>query len=242
LTFSYYTFTIGRVGKYRTISRFKTLDLSQRRIGYRLAFVRKCNDVTQKRCALLLGLTVSQIANIEAGRVSLKTHAAWRICDVLWIHPTWLAVGNEPMGRADLDEEEWESFERDSRASKQIPYSNFWLKIVASGRYPQMVGHREPAPVRPLTNQKMEICKVLLDNNPDLPDAGGVKEIRSQSELLDRIRRQTKQRGQKVDLARFVGVSRQAVNQWLRGTTKPSAEATFKVMEWLHGPEGKNKL
>lgn len=80
--------------------------------------------------------------------------------------------------------------------------------------------------------------KVLLDNTAAFPKDAGVKEIRSLSELLDAVRRLTKARGKKVELARFVGVTRQAVDQWLSGLAKPSAETTFALLDWVRKQSG----
>ena len=41
------------------------------------------------------------------------------------------------------------------------------------------------------------------------------------------------ERGQKVALAAHCKVSRQAVDQWLSGEAKPSADLTFKLLNWV---------
>jgi transcriptional regulator with XRE-family HTH domain len=218
------------VVKQRTKSRFKTLDLTQRRIGYRLAFVRKCNGITQQRCAVILGLTRYQVANIEVGRVPLKKGAAWRICDAFWIHPAWLAIGREPMNRTEMEDEKWGSFLRLAKSDGEISYWKFWTEIIAGNKYFELFGSDSEA-------GDVDDMKVSLDIAPAFSQSAGVKEIRSLSELLNQVRRLTAARGRKAELAKALDVSRQAVDQWLSEATKPSAETTFALLAWVrkHG-------
>jgi transcriptional regulator with XRE-family HTH domain len=64
---------------------------------------------------------------------------------------------------------------------------------------------------------------------------GGPGGIGSLPELLQAVRDRAGGRGQKAALARRLGVSRQAVEQWLSGAAKPSAELTFKLLNWVGG-------
>jgi len=84
--------------------------------------------------------------------------------------------------------------------------------------------------------------QVGLDIQSGVADKEGVKgKIRSLPGLINRLRALTKLRGQKAVLARKFKVSRQAVDQWLSGSTNPSAETTLKLVEWVeqqeHRPE-----
>jgi transcriptional regulator with XRE-family HTH domain len=77
-----------------------------------------------------------------------------------------------------------------------------------------------------------------LDKGAVLSDTANVKrKIRSLSELVSKLRKFTKVRGQKVAVARECHVTRQAVDQWLSGDAKPSAEATFELLNWVEQQE-----
>lgn len=81
--------------------------------------------------------------------------------------------------------------------------------------------------------------KVLLDIAPAFSqDAAVYKQYRSLAELLADVRRLTKARGKKVELARIAGVTRQAVDQWLSGSAKPSSETTFALLNWVRKQSG----
>jgi len=80
--------------------------------------------------------------------------------------------------------------------------------------------------------------EVMLDKQAGTVHGGGVKtKIRSLPDLLKAIREHTKLRGQKAALARAVGVSRQALDQFLHGEAKPSAEITFKLLKQVEQSE-----
>jgi transcriptional regulator with XRE-family HTH domain len=51
----------------------------------------------------------------------------------------------------------------------------------------------------------------------------------------------THARGQKADLARAIGVPRQAISAWLSGSATPNADSTLKLLEWVKAEEGKQK-
>lgn len=71
-----------------------------------------------------------------------------------------------------------------------------------------------------------------LDIQPYTPDTAGVKrKIHSLPDLMAAVRERTKFRGQKAALARELGVTRQAIDQWLSGNAKPSAETTFELLK-----------
>ena len=80
--------------------------------------------------------------------------------------------------------------------------------------------------------------KESLDIWPGVSDNPPVsRKIRSLQELIGALRARTKLRGQKAALARSLEVTRQAVDQWLSGNAKPSAEITFKLLQWVEQQE-----
>lgn len=80
--------------------------------------------------------------------------------------------------------------------------------------------------------------KHTLDNAGRLSDKGFVnRKIRSLPDLIKNLRELTKARGLKAELARKCHVTRQAFGQWLSGKSKPSAEATFLLLNWVEQKE-----
>lgn len=97
---------------------------------------------------------------------------------------------------------------------------------------------KTPRLVAPKAPPASKVSKEMLDIQRGPSDSSGVKtKIRSLPELLKALRERTKLRGQKAALARHCEVSRQAVDQWFSGSAKPSAEATFRAIDWVQSPE-----
>jgi transcriptional regulator with XRE-family HTH domain len=73
---------------------------------------------------------------------------------------------------------------------------------------------------------------------PGISDSVRVsKQIRSLPELMIALRERTKLRGQKAALARDLKVTRQAIDQWLSGNAKPSAEIMFELLKRVEQQE-----
>jgi transcriptional regulator with XRE-family HTH domain len=59
--------------------------------------------------------------------------------------------------------------------------------------------------------------------------------------LLARINRATAQRGTKTELAKYLGVSRQRVTNWLSLDSAPNGEITLQMLEWVQAREAKKR-
>ena len=59
--------------------------------------------------------------------------------------------------------------------------------------------------------------------------------------LRARLLLETQDRGRKSELARYLGIARQAVNGWLTGAVAPNAEMTLRLLEWVEGEEAKQQ-
>lgn len=57
--------------------------------------------------------------------------------------------------------------------------------------------------------------------------------IRTWKTLREQLATATSERGVKVQLATDLGVSRQAVNNWLNGSGAPSADLTLRLLQWV---------
>ena len=85
-------------------------------------------------------------------------------------------------------------------------------------------------------------CKEGLDTLPHIHHIANVKiRIRSLRELVHRLKQITSAPGAKAALARKLGVSRQAVGQWLSGESNPTAEATLQLLNWVEEAEAEQK-
>lgn len=224
------------MGQRQTTSRFKPLPDGHKRIGFRLAYIRKCNGIAQERLAADVGITLAQLANVESGRVPLKAAAAWKLCqhDGLNIHPAWLASGHKEEIFPLLSEVQKKWFDQVVSAHGARTFLDFWDRygFLFLQEYDDCFEQTARHGMIPKWDAA-DKDKVTLDKQPPLPDDSGVKEIRSLPKLLDELRRLTKDRGGKIALANAMRVTRQAVDQWLSGATKPTAEMTFKLISWV---------
>lgn len=55
--------------------------------------------------------------------------------------------------------------------------------------------------------------------------------------LIQRLKRATEARGSKSELAKWLGVHRQSVTDWLSGKQKPGGEITLKLLQWVEQKE-----
>ena len=59
--------------------------------------------------------------------------------------------------------------------------------------------------------------------------------------LLARVKRATSRYGEKSNLARYMGIPPQRVNDWFAGYTLPNGETTLQLLEWVTAAEAKQK-
>jgi transcriptional regulator with XRE-family HTH domain len=61
------------------------------------------------------------------------------------------------------------------------------------------------------------------------------------NELRSQVASLTKQRGAKTRLAKLLGVSQQAVSEWLTGSNAPSADNTLRLLHWVAAAGGNRR-
>jgi transcriptional regulator with XRE-family HTH domain len=207
--------------------RSKADSLWDRKIGATLAFIRARDALkSQYIFAKRLGITRARLSNIESGRTPLSAVLGWRFCREFDCHPSWIcAAGNSNLPNVfpQINDARMEKIENIILISRRAPFRNVWPQIA------WLVGDLDEIAAK----HDLTKGKAMLDKPPALPDTANVKEIRSLSELLNHVRRLTETRGQKVQLASALGVTRQAVDQFLSGKAKPSAETTFALLNWV---------
>lgn len=96
--------------------------------------------------------------------------------------------------------------------------------------------------VRELVRCGGGILKKLVDGEEkDLPGGtlkSNTSPVNSELEsLLERLRKATSRTGSKVELARYLGVARQRVTEWLSGTKEPGGETTLRLLRWVQEQE-----
>jgi len=78
--------------------------------------------------------------------------------------------------------------------------------------------------------EQTRIGQVLLDTTSSASDKDDMQSVTSLPGLRKKLKELAGKLGSNAALARKLDVSRQAVDQWLKGDTKPSAEVLIKVM------------
>jgi transcriptional regulator with XRE-family HTH domain len=76
---------------------------AEREICARLKFFRETIAWSQKRFAMLLGLTYNQLASIEYERTPLRYGIAWKVREFFGLSLSWMAEGKYPPNEPDLD-------------------------------------------------------------------------------------------------------------------------------------------
>ena len=191
-------------------------------IGQFLAYQRKRFGITnQSDFADRLKISRFHLANIESGRTPLPMDIAWKACQELNIHPGFLVSTGvnwcEPFEALDADDVA--KAEGLINANRNARFIELWPAL-----FQIIFGNGNSATRR---------NEVILDKAAGLPQDSDVKQIRSLPQLLVELRKLTKDRGAKVALANQMKVTRQAVDQWLSGDSKPTAEMTFELISWV---------
>lgn len=98
----------------------------------------------------------------------------------------------------------------------------------------ELAGQRRVFGIKKEVPEKQEReRKELLDTLFPNEDKGDVQnKFRTFGELLDHLRKITEPHGAKAALAKDFKVTRQAVDQWLSGDAKPSAELCIQLQWW----------
>lgn len=183
-----------------------------------------------------LEINARRLEAYERGRVPLPYLFASKFGRRFRINPVWLADGTEILYIKGRDFPDAES---ESDIHPKTLFSdgyNEFIKPRFFGKSPS--GHSKYANEKKDFQPSLEsVGQLGLDIYLSFKDSHGVKrEISSLADLMNAIRKRTAERGQKAALARELNVSRQAVDQWLAGNAKPSAETTFALLTWVKRP------
>jgi len=219
----------------QTTSRFKPLPDCHRKIAYRLPYIRKCQGVSQARLAADVGLTLAQLANIEAGRVPLRAAAAWKICQHLSVHPQWLFNGHRESAFPELTDTQKNWFDQVVVAHGSQTFWDFWAsfgflflddqadyfeRVALSGHIPKCDAETEKE------------CLTYI--SPKSKCKGVKSEIQK---LIDRVKRKASKPGAKAELARTLSVAPARITEWLSGKKESGGEYTLRLQKWVEQQE-----
>jgi DNA-binding XRE family transcriptional regulator len=189
-----------------------------RLIGVRLIYIRRAEDLSQKKMADALGLTLAQMANVESGRVSLRLFNAWTFCWKFMVNPYWLATG---MGSVSLD---W------------LPKEECLLVEKFIRKKPEAL-FRDTYDV--LIQAVVEAShKIDLTNKTTYGKKDGVKN--QWQKLKRKIQKAVSKPGSKSTLAKFLGVDLTQLSKWLtdsKAAREPGAEYTLQMLHWVEHQE-----
>ena len=215
--------------------KYRDLTADERLIGKRVRQVRSVNDLNQKEFGARIGLSRDQLTNIEIGRVALRFAPGWRVCLEFDVNPLWLAFDGafEAVGWNDYNFPERE----DARDFLAVitDYKEAYLSLRATFR------RAGSAPLILANTAALNVKQHLTPDETLLK--GRSMNLQKNALWLDLRRRLaavTGGPGVKAQLARELGVSRQAVNEWL-SRTAPSAGLTLRLLQWVTAAEAKQK-
>jgi transcriptional regulator with XRE-family HTH domain len=224
--------------------------------------MRKRGKLTLAGAAKQIGCDRSYLSKIESGVARQpSTDFMRKVATVFRVNQEWLTTGlGEP--QVQLSTEGQEQLERDaqflaalsiilqemtllqlSRSAKDVSDSSsigsarkaFWLRTLAD-----WIGVK--------SRSKEEVQRAV---DFELARSGDVhyKWIKlmptSRTNHWEQLRRRigvaTDQRGSRAKLARDLGVTPQALNEWLQGRNAPPAENTLRLLRWVEEAEAKTK-
>jgi transcriptional regulator with XRE-family HTH domain len=206
------------------VARKKPVPERELEICQRLLHFRKEIRLTRRAMAEVLGIDPKRLETYEAGRVPLPYEIAAKLGWKFKINPVHLAEGTEIMN---VEGRNFPAPEIESKIRPRTLFSTAYDKYIEPSLLKKARPVNSPNPQRQLG---LDIESLMMDK------VSVKNKIRSLSDLMNALRRLTKERGQKAALARLLGVSRQAVDQWLDGA-KPSAETTFALLNWVEQQE-----
>jgi transcriptional regulator with XRE-family HTH domain len=194
-------------------------------IGQFLAYQRKRFGFdSQTEFARRLGISRFYLSNIESGRTPLKLKTAWECCRLLDIHPDFLISKGSlnPGPFSVIEEPARESVEKLVTVHSTADFLSAW---------------------RPISSVVLEAMPVPIGADPEkdidtvtsLGNTGGVNsEI---SKLIVRLKRATSKPGSKAALARFLGVERPRISEYLSGEKEPGGNNALLILQWVQEQE-----
>lgn len=215
-------------------------------IGLHVGLIRRLNKITQDDLAKKIGITRSQLANIESGRVAMRLGTGWKLSEVMDINPMWFVNPNSGGPFPDLSNNNLRlATEKYIEAHKNEEFGTAWVSIDYAfhpdstgniGLIRRKIMHSSGAAKGKTPDVKLESDLTTYANNGNnLP----MQPI--MPKLIERLKKATAERGSKSKLATWLGVPPQSVTDWMAGRKEPSGETTLRLLAWVTAEEGKPK-
>jgi transcriptional regulator with XRE-family HTH domain len=234
-------------------------------IGQRLRIFRETLRISRASFALSIGIGSERLATYESGRVPLRFEVFLAIHEKYFLHPIWLATGEEPKAYAAAIadwgrivaialRERWRFTEAYDRALERFCKDRNRMADVLAGRIVDSISplidlareHRNIR-VRPdiafRINERLRDLDTLLESFSRLPLTEMSKyrkppqvQVPTLKQLLDQTRELVKPSGMKAVLASFLGVPQSRVSEWLGDKHEPSGGVALRLLKWVSEP------
>lgn len=202
-------------------------------LALRLRAAREASGLTLADLAKRIGYAESTLSRVERGLAQPTDRLLDSIRSALHIHPEWLERGIEPMfmepprNRPDEMRGVWEA---------SIVLERAYRRLV------EAISNAESAWRDATRNVNLELTKHSSECSPlDEP-----MPIPSDEQLLAQFRADLAnaingRRGAQSEVARILGVSRQAVAAWVSGESNPEAGKLLRLLAWVQAARRNQK-
>jgi transcriptional regulator with XRE-family HTH domain len=236
-------------------------------VGLRMRAIRKEFGASVQAMARLLGQTRNQLNAIERGETSVRLGTAWEFCELTQTNPEWLAFGEphtpvsvfqlggripeaatSPFLEKMLARDAGEQIKMGAFRSRPIDLERARIKKLAAGRALAILNNMSATDWLVGAPQAREGLQLAI--NSALPPQAALDRLDEISiypamsrwdVLRRRLQKVVAHYGAKSKIARAFGVTRQAVDQWIKGYSAPKAETALRLLEWVTTEEAKQK-
>ena len=197
----------------------------EKEICLRVSRLRGLQGWSQEECARLLGITRTQLANVEICRTTLRFSLGWKLCQLSNVSHDWLLSGREPIRPfldiplADGTVNGWEHMSFNN-------VCNGPLRDALAAQRSFVLGQAQAGGEKRRNTLTSDSTKTMVAADMKQP-------IQSWRELQQRLAVITEGRGGRAALARQFKVTPQAVSEWMRNKSMPSADTALRIHHWL---------
>lgn len=209
-------------------------------IAQRLRAARQRQGVTQTVLAEAMGISRDQLASVESYRVPLRFWPSLRACDFLKLSLRWLATGaGDASRRCVINITRSEQ----SVVLEQSSLAEGFAQVAMD--YSEMEMLLCPIPFEETLTPETGQMSVKVDSSQSPGDAVTVPS--NEISLWGRLRQRlliavfNQGHGAQSAIAENIGVSRQAVSDWLSGKSSPGAEMTLRLLNWVRAIEAQKE-